>query len=73
MKMKLSKKSGNARLKDSGPRASSKIRPILATTDLSDESLAGVRYARRTLKEKNEEETTIDALRASRTRGRHIC
>ena len=45
MKMKLSKKSGNARPKGSVPRVNSRIRKILATTDLSDESLAGVRYA----------------------------
>jgi hypothetical protein len=40
MKMKLSKKSGNARPKGSAPRVNSRIRKILATTDLSDESLA---------------------------------
>jgi nucleotide-binding universal stress UspA family protein len=45
MKTKLSKKSGNARPKGSAPRVNSRIRRILATTDLSDESLAGVRYA----------------------------
>ena len=43
--MKLSKKSENARPKGSAPRVNSRIRRILATTDLSDESLAGVRYA----------------------------
>jgi nucleotide-binding universal stress UspA family protein len=43
--MKLSKKSGNARPKGSALRVNSRIRRILATTDLSDESLAGVRYA----------------------------
>src|ERR1051326_1995400 len=45
MKMELSKKSVNARRKFPGSRARSKIRDILATTDFSDESLAGVRYA----------------------------
>ena len=45
IKMKLSKKSGKARPKGSVPRVNSRIRKILATTDLSDESLAGVRYA----------------------------
>jgi nucleotide-binding universal stress UspA family protein len=45
MKMKLSKKSGTTRPTGSSPGVRSKIRKILATTDLSDESLAGVRYA----------------------------
>jgi nucleotide-binding universal stress UspA family protein len=45
MKMKLSKEAGNARPKGSPLRVNSRIRRILATTDLSDESLAGVRYA----------------------------
>ena len=40
IKMKLSKKSGKARPKGSVPRVNSRIRKILATTDLSDESLA---------------------------------
>ena len=38
MKMKLSKKSGNARPKGSVPRVNSRIQKILATTDFSDES-----------------------------------
>lgn len=45
MKTKPSKKSANARRNISVPRSRSKIREILATTDFSKESLAGVRYA----------------------------
>ncbi len=45
MKTKPSKKSANARRNNSVPRARSKIHEILATTDFSKESLAGVRYA----------------------------
>jgi nucleotide-binding universal stress UspA family protein len=45
MKMKFSKKSGNARRNIRVARARPKIREILATTDFSDESRAGVRYA----------------------------
>lgn len=45
MKMKLSKKSETTRPTGSSPRARSKIQNILATTDLSNESIAGVCYA----------------------------
>lgn len=45
MKMKLSKKSGTARPAGSSPGTRPKIQRILATTDLSNESLVGVRYA----------------------------
>ena len=45
MKMKLSKKSGTTRPTGSSRGARLKIRNILATTDLSNESIAGVRYA----------------------------
>ena len=47
MKMKLSKKPGNARHKIAVPAVSAKIQlnTILATTDFSDASRAGVRYA----------------------------
>jgi len=45
MKMKLSKKSGTTRPTGSSPGARLKIQNILATTDLSNESIAGVRYA----------------------------
>jgi len=45
MKIKLSKKSGNARRKVARLRARPQIRKILTTTDFSSESLAGVRYA----------------------------
>jgi nucleotide-binding universal stress UspA family protein len=44
VKIKLPKRSVNARRKGAVPKASSKIRNILATTDFSNESLAGVRY-----------------------------
>jgi nucleotide-binding universal stress UspA family protein len=47
MKMKLSKQPGNARHKIAVPAVSAKIqlKTILATTDFSDASRAGVRYA----------------------------
>src|SRR5687768_16493169 len=45
MKTKLSIKSGPARRNIAAPTAPPKIRQILATTDFSAESRAGVRYA----------------------------
>jgi nucleotide-binding universal stress UspA family protein len=45
MKMNISKKSGNARRHIGVSQARTKLREILATTDFSDESRAGVRYA----------------------------
>jgi nucleotide-binding universal stress UspA family protein len=43
--MSLSKLSGDARRKTTAPPVRSRIQNILATTDLSNESIAGVRYA----------------------------
>ena len=45
MKVKVTKKSGNAWRTIAVPTARPNIREILATTDFSDESRAGVRYA----------------------------
>ena len=45
MKMKSSKESGKTRRNIGVSRVRTKFREILATTDFSDESLAGVRYA----------------------------
>ncbi len=45
MKMKLPRKSGNYPREVAISRAPSKIRTILAATDFSNESLAGVRHA----------------------------
>lgn len=48
-----------------------------ATSDLFTEVSSGIDkllwFVKAHAKEKSEEETTIDALRAYRTRGRHIC
>jgi hypothetical protein len=45
MKSKPLKLSGDARRKSMAPSARLRIRNILATTDLSNTSIAGVRYA----------------------------